>query len=127
MPVWLSVLLGCAGVAALGYWVWLRLGRTASARAWARGTERNAINAMCGIPAVGFALIGAALTVPADHGSGLASTLAVLCFVLFVAFGAWGGLQIPVPLWSLPGWARAEVGRRRAAEKRARARRKEAR
>lgn len=127
MPVWLAVLLGCAGAGLLAYWVWLRLGRTAYARSWARGTERNAINAMCGIPAVGFALVGVALTGPAADGSGIASAVSAVCLVLMLVIGTWGGLQIPVPLWSLPRWARAEVTRRREAEKQIRARKKQTR
>lgn len=127
MPVWLAVVLGCAGVVVLAWWTRLLLGRTASARSWAHGTERSVINVMCGIPAVGLALIGAALTVPADRGVQAAAAVSVACFVLFVVLGAWGGLQIPVPAWSLPGWARAGVARRRASEKRAREQRKQGR
>lgn len=127
MPVAVAVLLFCAGAALLAWWVWLRLGRTGSARSWARGSGEDVRRSMFLIPAVGAALVAVSLAAPAERGSQPAGAVAGVCLVVFLVLSTWGGLGLPIPRWYLPRWARDEYTRMRASEKSQRTRRTERR
>lgn len=123
----MSVALVCLGSAVLAWWGRLRAGRSAAARSWAHGSARSALNAMCAVPSVGAALVTAGLTPAASHGSALASLVCLVTLPIFVVLGLWGGLQLPLPRWYLPLWARERAGTWRTAGKGPRPRREQPR
>ncbi|KQV65751.1 hypothetical protein ASC64_12630 [Nocardioides sp. Root122] len=111
--IYVLMLLG--GLALASFNTWQRLGRSAAARRWARGTHRDFAqrNVLVLWPALAVALLGGALLGAAerlDLPTWPGVLLVALGLVTWLAFAA---LPLPVPAAVQPRWYREQVGPRR--------------
>ncbi|NHC45203.1 hypothetical protein [Motilibacter aurantiacus] len=113
----LAVVLAAAGAALLAYAVLLRLGARPWARDWASNGERGVRTGLLTVPGGGAGLLALAVADRADDNL-VAAVVLTVCLPVFVVLMLLSALQLRVPLWLVPGWARESVRLRRAAGRR---------
>ncbi len=125
----LATVIAAAGTALLAFGVVLRLGGRPVARDWVPQDEASLRNTLLMVPGFGAGLLGSGVLALEQDGrpGALSGLVVVVCIPLFVLLGIPGGLQLRVPLWFVPSWARDSVRRRRDAEGRGRRRARAAR
>jgi hypothetical protein len=100
------------GILLTGLAVWMRLGRSPSARAWVGSSgERGVRLSLFVLPGIGLCALALGISPWLDGGPG-GLLLLVLVAAGLVCLLGWGMMQLPYPRWTVPGWARERVARR---------------
>jgi hypothetical protein len=104
------------GLAVVVYAVMLRLGKSAETREWAFGSEQRARQRILMLPGSGFMYMAAGFWGLSRFSEMAAVGVGVSALVGVVPV-LWAGLQIPMPVFFYPKWARERRLRIRARAK----------
>lgn len=115
-----SIVLTVLGVALTAFSLWERLGRGVNARAWVDSPSDKALSmALMLRPGLGLVLLSLGLIIPLGDVVVLGLLVALLGPIgLVMVF--WAILEVPLPRWWVPGFARGRFDRQREQKKGAR-------